>query len=95
MQRLTLALTFSPELVDITEMLLIVSCQIYLLSLDCDCALTSEEGGSVFGLMALLPFSLLTGNHFGNCLNFNPLRNYSTSRLSGSDVFFFFFFRHV
>jgi len=40
-QRLTLGMTFPLGLVDITEIVLNVSCQKCLLALDCDCALTS------------------------------------------------------
>ncbi len=85
-QRLTLAVTFPPGLVDIREMVLIVSCQIYLLSLDCDCALTSAVGGSVFGLMGLPPLYFWQGIIL--VIVWISILLEITLRLAGSDVFF-------
>ncbi len=85
-QHLILAVTFPTGLVDIREMVLIVSCQIYLLSMDCDCALTSDVGGSVFGLMGLPP--LYFWQRIILVIVWISILFEITLSLAGSDVFF-------
>ncbi len=84
-QHLILVVTFPPGLVDIREMVLIVSCQIYLLSMDCDFALTSDVGGSVFGLMGLPPLYFWQGIIL--VIVWISILFEITLSLAGSDVF--------